>query len=60
MLDATLDSVKSALERARASLEGKRPLTTEPEPAPAAASSAEEAIVAKFVSAYEVADLTPW
>jgi RNA polymerase sigma-70 factor (TIGR02960 family) len=55
MLDSTVDSVNSALKRARASLQLRRPPTCEP----AAASDlpSEDAIVAKFVTAYESADL---
>ena len=54
MLDSTVDSVNSALKRARASLQLRRPPTCEP----AAASDlpSEDAIVAKFVTAYESAD----
>ncbi|MDI2131049.1 sigma-70 family RNA polymerase sigma factor [Yinghuangia seranimata] len=57
MLDTSLDSVNSALRRARAGLERRRRPDTDGEPAPAAGSPAEEAIVARFVSAYESADL---
>jgi RNA polymerase sigma-70 factor (ECF subfamily) len=50
MLDSTVDSVNSALKRARAGLQRRRP--------PIAADPPSEAsIVAKFVSAYESADL---
>ena len=49
MLDSTVDSVNSALKRARASLERRRPT--------AADSTSEDAIVAKFVRAWESADL---
>ncbi|MFB7716745.1 sigma-70 family RNA polymerase sigma factor [Nocardia sp. NPDC056100] len=48
MLDTTVESVKSALKRARAGMRD----TTVPEHPPA-----EDAIVAKFVSAYESADI---
>jgi RNA polymerase sigma-70 factor (ECF subfamily) len=51
MLDATLDSVNSALKRARATLR-RRP------PTPTSRSAGEDAIVAKFVQAWESADLT--
>jgi RNA polymerase sigma-70 factor (ECF subfamily) len=54
MLDATVESANSALKRARASLEGRRTADREPPPA---TGSAEDALVAKFVSAYESADL---
>jgi len=55
MLDSTVESVNSALKRARASLERRRPAGREPPPAPG--SGAEDAIVAKFVRAWESADL---
>jgi RNA polymerase sigma-70 factor (TIGR02960 family) len=55
MLDSTVDSVNSALKRARATLQRRRRPTDEPPPA--AGSPSEEAIVAKFVHAYESADL---
>jgi RNA polymerase sigma-70 factor (ECF subfamily) len=51
MLDSTLDSVNSALKRARAALRDR------PAPAPAAGSSTEDSIVAKFVHAWESADV---
>jgi RNA polymerase sigma-70 factor (ECF subfamily) len=57
MLDTTVDSVTSALKRARASLQGEQQRTAGRERAPAAGSPAEEAIVAKFVDAYQSADL---
>jgi RNA polymerase sigma-70 factor (TIGR02960 family) len=57
MLDTTVESVKSALKRARAGLQRRRLMVADREPPPAADSSAEEAIVAKFVSAYESADI---
>ena len=57
MLDATIESVTSALKRARASLQRRRPPTAGREPAPAPDSPSEHAIVAKFVSAWESADL---
>ncbi len=57
MLDSTVESVTSALKRARAGLRRRWPLTTDREPPPAAGSASEDAIVAKFVSAYESADL---
>jgi RNA polymerase sigma-70 factor (TIGR02960 family) len=52
MLDTTVDSVTSALKRARAGLERRRGAAP-----PAPGSAAEEAIVTRFVSAYEAADL---
>jgi hypothetical protein len=58
MLDTTVESVNSALKRARASLQrGQGAAAAGRQPAPAAGSPAEEAIVAKFVSAYESADI---
>jgi len=57
MLDSTVESVTSALKRARASLQRHRPPNADHERAPAADSSAEDAIVAKFVLAWESADL---
>jgi RNA polymerase sigma-70 factor (ECF subfamily) len=57
MLDATIESVNSALKRARASLESRGPPVAEREPPPPSRSPSEEAIVARFVSAYEAADL---
>jgi RNA polymerase sigma-70 factor (TIGR02960 family) len=57
MLDSTVDSVNSALKRARASLQRRRSPTIEREALPASDSRAEDAIVAKFVRAYESADL---
>ncbi|MFC0434887.1 sigma-70 family RNA polymerase sigma factor [Kutzneria buriramensis] len=55
MLDATVDSVNSALKRARAALQRRQPAGSEPPPAPG--SPAEDAIAAKFVRAWESADL---
>ena len=57
MLDSTVESVTSALKRARASLQRRQPPTAGREPAPAPDSPSEHAIVAKFVSAWESADL---
>ena len=56
MLDSTVESVNSALKRGRASLLRRQPPTDEREPAAAPATS-EQALVAKFVRAYESADL---
>jgi RNA polymerase sigma-70 factor (TIGR02960 family) len=55
MLDSTVGSVNSALKRARASLQRRLPPTGEraPAPAPAPDSPAEQALVAKFVRAYD-------
>jgi RNA polymerase sigma-70 factor (TIGR02960 family) len=57
MLDSTVDSVNSALKRARASLQRVRRPAGDREPPPVSDSRAEGAIVAKFVSAWESADL---
>ena len=57
MLDSTVESVNSALKRARASLQHRLPPTDEHEPPPAPDSPAEQALVAKFVRAWESADL---
>jgi RNA polymerase sigma-70 factor (TIGR02960 family) len=57
MLDSTVESVNSALKRARASLQRRRPPGDDRERPPACDSPAEDAIVAKFVSAYESADV---
>lgn len=57
MLDSTLDSVNSALKRARTSLQRRRPPAAGRERPPASGSPSEDAIVAKFVNAYESADL---
>nr|WP_040813104.1 sigma-70 family RNA polymerase sigma factor [Nocardia concava] len=54
MLDTTVESVKSALKRARAGIQSRLPVTTE---AQSPVDSAEDAIVAKFVSAYASADI---
>jgi RNA polymerase sigma-70 factor (TIGR02960 family) len=52
MLDSTVDSVNSALKRARASLRQRMPR----EPAPSPDSASERAVVAEFVRAYESGD----
>jgi RNA polymerase sigma-70 factor (TIGR02960 family) len=57
MLDSTVDSVNSALKRARASLQRAQSADGDREQPPAAGSAQENAIVAKFVSAYESADI---
>ncbi len=57
MLDSTVESVNSALKRARASLERQRPSAVDREPARRPDSAFEDAIVSKFVSAWESADL---
>jgi len=57
MLDLTVDSVNSALKRARASLQRRPPVPFGHEPAPVPGSGSEDAILAKFVHAWESADL---
>ncbi|RPF39162.1 sigma-70 family RNA polymerase sigma factor [Streptomyces sp. TLI_185] len=57
MLDSTVESVNSALKRARASLQRSRPPTGDHQPPPPVGSPAEDAIVAKFVHAWESADI---
>ena len=57
MLDSTVESVTSALKRARANLQRRQPPAAEREPAPAPDSPSEDAIVARFVSAWESADV---
>jgi RNA polymerase sigma-70 factor (ECF subfamily) len=53
MLDSTVASVNSVLKRARASLQRRLPRAGEREPAPAPDSTAERALVAKLVRAYD-------
>jgi RNA polymerase sigma-70 factor (ECF subfamily) len=57
MLDSTTESVKSALKRARAGLRERWP-AADHEPPPARGSAVEEAVVARFVRAWEAADVT--
>jgi RNA polymerase sigma-70 factor (TIGR02960 family) len=56
MLEVTVQSVNSALRRARASQQRRQPAAGH-QPPPAAGSPAEDAIVAKFARAWESADL---
>ena len=56
MLDSTVDSVNSALKRARASLRGLMPPTSE-RPPPAPDSPTERALVERFVASYESGDV---
>jgi RNA polymerase sigma-70 factor (TIGR02960 family) len=56
MLEATVEAVNSALKRARASLQGRSP-NADRAPPPTSGSPSEDALVAKFVTAYESADL---
>jgi RNA polymerase sigma-70 factor (TIGR02960 family) len=57
MLDSTVESVTSALKRARATLQHRPLPAVGRESPPASGSPSEDAIVAKFVSAWESADL---
>jgi RNA polymerase sigma-70 factor (ECF subfamily) len=57
MLGWTVESVTSALKRARASMQRREPASGGRQPPPAHGSPAESAIVAKFTSAYESADI---
>ncbi len=57
MLASSVDSVNSALKRARAGLQAQRPPTAPREPPPPARSSAESAVAAKFARAWACADL---
>jgi RNA polymerase sigma-70 factor (TIGR02960 family) len=57
MLDSSVESVNSALKRARASLQRRLPPTGEREPPPAPHSPAEQALAAKFVHAYDSGDV---
>jgi RNA polymerase sigma-70 factor (TIGR02960 family) len=57
MLDSTVESVNSALKRARAGLRRSRSADADREPAPTLDSPSEQALVAKFVRAYESGDL---
>ncbi|MGH2459455.1 MAG: sigma factor-like helix-turn-helix DNA-binding protein, partial [Chloroflexota bacterium] len=54
MIEATVESVTSALKRARASL---RRYQTDREPAPSAGSLAEQALVARLAQAYQDGDV---
>ena len=57
MLDSTVESVNSALKRARASLERRWTSGTDLEPLPSPRSAGEDAVVGRFVRAWESADL---
>jgi RNA polymerase sigma-70 factor (TIGR02960 family) len=58
MLDSTVDSVNSALKRGRASLRRQQSSAAgDREPPPASGSPSEDAVVARFVSAWESADV---
>ena len=57
MLEVTVQSVNSALKRARASLQRRQQPAAGHQPPPAAGSPAEDAIVARFARAWQSADL---
>jgi len=57
MLETTVESVKSALKRARAGLQRELPAPVAREQPPGGDPAARDAIVAKFVRAYEAADV---
>jgi RNA polymerase sigma-70 factor (TIGR02960 family) len=57
LLDSTVESINSALKRARARLQRRLRPTADRKRTPAPDSPSEQAIVAKFVSAWESADL---
>jgi RNA polymerase sigma-70 factor (ECF subfamily) len=57
MLDSTVESVNSALKRARANLQRQEPPIAEREPAPASDSPSEQALIAKFARAYQSGDV---
>jgi RNA polymerase sigma-70 factor (ECF subfamily) len=57
MLDSSVESVTSALKRARASLRQRLGTADDRDRAPAAGSPAEDAIVSRFVRAWESADV---
>jgi RNA polymerase sigma-70 factor (ECF subfamily) len=57
MLEVTIESVNSALKRARANLQRRQQSAGRNPPPPAAGSPAENAIVATFARAWESADL---
>jgi RNA polymerase sigma-70 factor (ECF subfamily) len=57
LLETTVESVTSALKRARATLQRRRPPGGERPAPPAPGSPAEQALVARFVEAYEAGDV---
>ena len=57
LLDTTVESVTSSLKRGRASLQRRRSSAGDGEPPPISGSPAENAIAARFVSAFESADV---
>ena len=57
MLDTTVESVKSVLKRARAGLQRQRAMTGDAQPPSDPDTPAAEAVVARFVRAWESADV---
>jgi RNA polymerase sigma-70 factor (TIGR02960 family) len=57
IVDSSVESVNSLLKRARAGLQRRLPASGERELSPATDSPAEQALVAKFVRAYEAGDV---
>ena len=57
MLGSTVDSVNSALKRARANLQSRRPRPDDRAPPPARGSTSEDAIVKQFARAWESAEV---
>jgi RNA polymerase sigma-70 factor (ECF subfamily) len=57
MLDSTVESVTSALKRARATLERRLPPTGDREPPPVPNSPEEQALVSRLVDAYQSGDV---
>ncbi len=57
MLGSSVESVNSALKRARTTLQLRLPTTSERETPPAPDSPAEKALVARFVRAYQSGDI---
>jgi RNA polymerase sigma-70 factor (ECF subfamily) len=57
MLDSTVESVTSALKRARATLQRRMPSADAREPSPVPGTPQERALVERFVRAFESADL---
>jgi RNA polymerase sigma-70 factor (TIGR02960 family) len=57
MLDTTVESVTSALKRARASVQRRQALAADSQPPPRSGSPAEKALVTAFTHAYESADV---
>jgi RNA polymerase sigma-70 factor (TIGR02960 family) len=57
MLDSTVESVNSALKRARAGLQHRLPPAAQREPPPAPDSPSEQALVTKFAQAYQAGNI---